>query len=520
MSLRTKAALLVCAFFLFLSGLTYLAEKLILLRSFSELESRNAFSCAERALRALRNELSAMETTATDWAEWDETYAFVEDLNDEYKSTNLIESTFLNLKLNFMVFINSAGQIAYGKGYDLQNKRETPVPESLKKHLLAGDFLSGHGNQAGVVVLPENPLLIVTHPILTGKKEGPARGALVIGRYLDAKETGRLAENTGLPVNIYRYDDAHMPPGFAQARRNMSESAGIYIHPLNNRSMAVYSLVKDIYEEPALLIGMTMPREIYGLGRKSTFFFFISFMVTGLVLGSAAFLYIERAFIARLESLGSTINGIRAAGGFSMRVPVSRGDELERLATSINAMLCALEKAHQELQESEERYRSLVENSPDLICTVNNKGEITAVNQMGLDLFGYSQNEVLGRHFFDFIHHEDVSAISEFLFGAVASKREFLNGVIFRMKKASGEVIWIEANVRMFFNEEGLVMVLGVARDITARKEAEELVNAIYSSSPVGIFVIQKGKIISVNSQFLKLTGYSEDELLGTIPQA
>lgn len=516
MTLRKKALLLTGIILLFLSCILFLAAKAIFLKNFSEAESKSAGLRAEWALSALKEELAALEATAADWAEWDDTYAFVENPTDEYIKANLVDPTFTTLRLNFMLFLNSSGQIVFGKGFDRQKEREAPVPESLREQLSAAEFLFNRSPRAGVILLPENPLLIASCPILTSEKKGPARGALVLGRYLDAGEIERLAQMTRAPVSVYRVDDAQLPPDFILARQNLSRGANIYVLPLDNQFIAGYGLLNDVSGKPALLIGVKTPRELYPLGHKITLSFLLLFLVIGLAAGTVILLLIEKTFLSRLERLSAGINGIKTSSDFSTRVPVSRGDELERLTTAINAMLSALEKAHQELRESEERYRNLVENSPDLIFTLNDKGEITAVNQAGLDLFGYNPDEVLGKHFSNYIHPADRKMVNDSFYRAVALKRQFTKGLAFRMNKAGGETVWVELNSRMFFGEKGLVKTHGIVRDITARTEAEELINAVSSSSPVGIFVVQKGKFLSVNPQFLKLTGYSEGELLGS----
>ncbi|MCP4548486.1 MAG: hypothetical protein GY835_18670, partial [bacterium] len=69
-----------------------------------------------------------------------------------------------------------------------------------------------------ILLLPENPLLVASRPILTSVKEGPIRGTLVVGRYLDDAELERLSENAHLSLALRRYDDAQMPSDFRTAR--------------------------------------------------------------------------------------------------------------------------------------------------------------------------------------------------------------------------------------------------------------------------------------------------------------
>ncbi|MGB9847055.1 MAG: CHASE4 domain-containing protein, partial [Desulfotomaculales bacterium] len=462
-------------------------------------------------MSSLQDDLAALATTAADWAEWDDTYNFVENLNEEYRKANLTDATFVNLRINFLVYLNSAGRIAYAQGFDLQSQKEAPVPESFQKHLTAPDFLSRYGHQAGIIMLPENPLLIAAHPILTSNRQGPQRGVLVLGRYLDAGVVRSLAAKTHLPLSVYRTGDANLPPGFGRALQNMSSGGTDALAlPLDENTIAGYALLKDIYGSPALLIGAEMPREIYLLSRKSIFYFFLFFLGGGLFVFLGTTFFVEKNYLSRLKKMGASINGIRTSGNFSTRVPAEKGDELEKLASSINAMLSSLEKAYQNLQKSEDRYRTLLENSPDLILTVGNKGEITSVNQAGLAAFGYGPEEVLGRNISEFIHPEDGPLIEK-TFCRTAEKKELsVRGLVFRVKKAGGESAWVELNARTSFGPDGPTEAYCILRDISERIETEELIGAISASSPVGIFMVQEGKFLLVNPQFCSLTGYSE----------
>jgi len=151
----------------------YVISQITLVHSFTELEEQYARQDVERATSALSNDLLTLNATVDDWAAWDDTYNFIEDANNEYIESNLVDGTFTNLRLNLMLFINSSGQIVYGKAFNLQNEEEIPVPQALQEHLSATDLLVHHPDTessiTGIVLLPEAPMLIASQPLLTSE---------------------------------------------------------------------------------------------------------------------------------------------------------------------------------------------------------------------------------------------------------------------------------------------------------------------------------------------------------------
>ncbi len=123
-----------------------------------------------------------MDRAANDYASWDDTYAYVADPEryPEYIRSNMVDTTFENQKLNLIIIADREGRIVFGKGYDLREKRETPVPPEIAPHLREGAplFLSGDapGGRFGVVLLPAAPLPSRRVPSSPAMRPGPRAG--------------------------------------------------------------------------------------------------------------------------------------------------------------------------------------------------------------------------------------------------------------------------------------------------------------------------------------------------------
>ena len=127
------------------------------------------------------------------------------------------------------------------------------------------------------------------------------------------------------------------------------------------------------------------------------------------------------------------------------------------------------------LEASEKKYRSLVENVPDIIYALDPEGRLTSINEGGLELLGYSPSDLLGRHFIGFIHPDDQDLALGAFRRALSRGRQGPRGLVFRVVKRNGEALWVSLNSNMTFDEKGRFLEEhGVARDITVRKLAEE----------------------------------------------
>ncbi|MFC2036070.1 CHASE4 domain-containing protein, partial [Chloroflexota bacterium] len=118
MSLRVKALLILSITLLCVVGALYVTSRFTLMDGLSEIEEKDTQKYIERLLAAYSQEVFDLENDTVRWASWDDTYTFIEDANSEYLESNLVDKAFIELRLNLMLFINSSGQIVFGRAFD------------------------------------------------------------------------------------------------------------------------------------------------------------------------------------------------------------------------------------------------------------------------------------------------------------------------------------------------------------------------------------------------------------------
>jgi PAS domain S-box-containing protein len=129
-------------------------------------------------------------------------------------------------------------------------------------------------------------------------------------------------------------------------------------------------------------------------------------------------------------------------------------------------------KSEEKLQESEEKYRNIVETANEGIVIINIRAIITYVNQKMMDLLGYSLEEGIGRPIWDFISEESIDIVKNNFI--LRSKGKNGNYEL-KLRRKDGLSLWVSANAKSLFDKDGSFMgSLSMLTDITKRKEAEE----------------------------------------------
>ncbi len=149
-------------------------------------------------------------------------------------------------------------------------------------------------------------------------------------------------------------------------------------------------------------------------------------------------------------------------------------DKLRRRVKQLESKQLQFKKVHAELQKSEELYRSLADNIPDLVYSLNELGVIQTINN-ATRMFGYEPEELIGKSFPDFIYEEDRDRIVNAFFEVVAQGKTYMRSLQFRVQTKSGELRWFEANCKIRFDENGkFILQQGVCRDITDSIETQQ----------------------------------------------
>ncbi len=125
------------------------------------------------------------------------------------------------------------------------------------------------------------------------------------------------------------------------------------------------------------------------------------------------------------------------------------------------------------LSTSEKHFRSLIENSLDLIAIVNREGRLSYVNPMAKIMLGYDGKEVIGAEVYDYISSDDMPEVKR-IFGEVATRVGEVRCADFRIRHKNGSYLTIEALARNMLDLPAVNGIMITVKDVTEKRKAQK----------------------------------------------
>ncbi len=195
------------------------------------------------------------------------------------------------------------------------------------------------------------------------------------------------------------------------------------------------------------------------------------------------------------------------------------GDELSSVESAFNRMREGLRQTLLALRKREAQYNIIVSSSGDGITQYDREGRMLFANPVALDRIGASTaDEIAGRCFCDLLYPdpEQCRTLDAGVQRVIATGQT--QTVEFHHTR-HGRVTTLEFTLAPHSNDQGAVeSVVGVARDVTLRKQHEEILEQSFRSMPIGMVLseIESGLLFDVNDMFVAMTGFSRKEAIGS----
>jgi two-component system cell cycle sensor histidine kinase/response regulator CckA len=232
-------------------------------------------------------------------------------------------------------------------------------------------------------------------------------------------------------------------------------------------------------------------------------------------------------------SLDSAIGALRRGAYDYLRKPFEFEELLKTVQNALNQKQLKSEKEiiNGKLELSEERYRYLVQNSPDIIYTLDENGNFTFVSQAVKRLLGYDPDELIGKHYSSIIQDEDLER-AEWVFNERRTEERAAAGVQLRLKASEnheplrlGEVHYLDVELKatgmydkpVTEENKAYLGTHGVVRDISDRKRLEVQLQQAQKMEAVG--TLAGGIAHDFNNLLMGIQGYTSLMLLKIDPK-
>lgn len=201
----------------------------------------------------------------------------------------------------------------------------------------------------------------------------------------------------------------------------------------------------------------------------------------------------------------------------SVSIIIDDSDKRNKIV-AINQDLSEKKRIEELLKLSERKYKLIVENAHEGIWMIDKEGYTNYVNKRMADMLGYSRNEMMGKHLFDFCDPDYVSIAKENIDRRKHGIRE-QHEFIFE-KKNGGKIYAILIASPIFNHQNQYQGSVALVSDKTEKKEAErklreseEMFRTLAEQSLVGLQIVQDGRVVYVNEKAAEFSGESVENI-------
>ena len=171
-----------------------------------------------------------------------------------------------------------------------------------------GDQKSVYQVIAGMFRLGTTFYVAATHPVLTSKEQGPARGMLVFANELEGAELQQLGKIISQPFEIMPITDSRISAATRELLRHLPKDVTHLERLMNDQQAEGFSLFSDILTGEKLVVRMTAPRTFYTEGKQITTYFVWAILGIGALLITAMTVLLNRTVLIPLKKLSHKVS--------------------------------------------------------------------------------------------------------------------------------------------------------------------------------------------------------------------
>lgn len=345
-------ALTIVAFAVLLAA-GFAVQQRVTTHAFDRLEAKQAREDAERVRVALEYELQLARNYGSTNSIWDDSYQAIESGDQEAMAAAFIPPDLHKLYgLDGVVGVDNSGVIKAG-GFSGEGETFLPVPQPLQVSTLLATLFDASASpgtgQCGVVSAGD-AYLYCGFPSYHSDSSGPVIGGLIFFKSLGASGLQDLGKRANLQISLVAATDSKAADATLDSTLG---KIGISTSPISSDTLALDVSIGAKNASQPVIMRVLRDRPIHAQADKTSRDMLALVGGLGFSLLLVVLVVQSKVVLARVRRLRTTVERVRTSGDPSLRVDLGGGDEIGRLARSIDELLTEIDVQRSELRLSE-----------------------------------------------------------------------------------------------------------------------------------------------------------------------
>ncbi|PKM52247.1 MAG: hypothetical protein CVV02_02455 [Firmicutes bacterium HGW-Firmicutes-7] len=315
------------------------------------LETQLMYQDMERAVNFIENNISQMHATNKDYSSWDNTSDYIAGKYPQLIEENFMDETFASNLWNVIILFDLEGQVAYQKGYDLENEIEVQIDQILFDQIRSSNLFDSIKTEddytAGIIIVEDGVMMITIQPILSSYQKGPVNGFFLTGRYIDQLFLEELSNLTKYDISICEEQET------SQNERTLLlpniNKVKLWTTIEERNWITGHAVLYSIGGSEAKKLSYQKEMSFYGESKRTIQYYVGIIIIIFIINILSVFLFVNKIIIKRLNNILHNIGAIIKNQNTSTRVNINSNDEFSVLGTRFNKMLDTIEALNQQL---------------------------------------------------------------------------------------------------------------------------------------------------------------------------
>lgn len=423
----------------------------------------------------INNEKDNINRTLMDWSNWDDTYEFISNSNQNYIDSNLNDEMLTTLNLKMMIFLDDKGNVIFSKEDDLYKDINKSLKEKILPEEQKLEKLNSYDDTIGLVSVEDKYFFIGKEPITKSSDNTVTNGYLIIAREIDENFLSYIKNVTSVNLQIDNVEN--LSYDYVKDFKALNDSIKMKANNHNEKYIEAYKIISDKYGYESTMISIMMERTDNIVIKRYFIIFMVGFLLLIIIVLTIDFQMLNNQIFKRLSRLSNFINEVSITKDTTLYIDITGNDEFTDLAKTTNEMLLSLNDAYEDIKEMNDRFRVILEATNDGYFDLYLQKEEMHISSKWKEFIGYKScdGRELFKDYISMIHPDHIEDVTNNYYNLISGKIDFSFNE-YKVITERGDVIWVMERGKVCDrDEDGVpIRVVCILSDITTRKKYEE----------------------------------------------